>query len=83
MFTKVSREVCALDTLKFCQLCSVTLAFVCSDNFLTLEIFFGALVSQDVTQSQAYDGFTFFCKSRCRSYSYIHRICTVIATVTT
>ena len=33
-----------------------------SDNFLTLEIFFGKLISQRVTQMEAYDGFAFFCK---------------------
>ena len=36
--------------------------FGCSDNFLSVKVFFGELLSEDVVQKVAYDGFAFFCK---------------------
>jgi len=44
------------------NLCLVDLTFGCSENFLTLEIFFGKLMTQEVIQLTSYDGFAFFCK---------------------
>jgi len=46
----------------FVTLCATIFAFCCSDNFLTVEIFYGTLMTEETSQMKAYDGFAFFCK---------------------
>jgi len=54
--------------------------FCFSKNFLTLEIFFGKLMTEEVIQMVAYDGFTFFCELlrrsfvTCKQHLFLHDI---------
>jgi len=48
----------------------------CSDNFLALEIFYGTLMTEEISQKRAYDGFAFFCEFvRRLIYTYVNNSC--------
>ena len=46
------------------NLCLVDSTFGFSENFLTLEIFFVKLMTEEVIQLTSYDGFAFLCSVR-------------------